>query len=71
MSSRFAKITRLNCLFIIFLAFILTISIYAAGEDQEKVTDLNQAQITFDKTGKSPTMIRFDQAKQPTLTSFF
>jgi Zn-dependent metalloprotease len=63
--------TRNSSLFAVFMICSLAVSVFGANDAQEKPTALHQAQINFDRAGKAPTMIQFDQAKQPTAASFF
>ncbi|MGH7455826.1 MAG: hypothetical protein ACRENG_31005, partial [bacterium] len=63
--------TKSYPLVVIFMVFCLTVSAFGADDGQEKATVLQQAQIKFDKAGKSPTVIQFAQSKQPTVAAFF
>jgi Zn-dependent metalloprotease len=63
--------TKHNHLFAIFLTLGLAASIAGADEGQEKASVFHQAQIKFDQAGKSPTVIKFVGAKQPTVAAFF
>jgi len=63
--------TKSNPLFVILMTFYLAVSAFGASDGQEKTTVLHQAQIKFEKTGKSPTIIKFAQGQQPTVAAFF
>jgi len=63
--------TKFNHFFAIFLTFCLAASIVGADEGQEKATVLHQAQIQFEKDGKSPTVIKFPEGSQPKVAAFF
>jgi Zn-dependent metalloprotease len=63
--------TTFNQLFVIFLTVCMAASIVGADEGQEKASVLQQAQIRFEKDGKSPTEIKFSEGSQPKVAAFF